>query len=130
MTPKPNNEAAASPRPKRRVPPAPGRSTLPPPPAFGWIGDIDGLTHGEIDQICQAAGKRLNEIEPSLLMPFAAVAYARRENPTLYPWATAYLLRPGEVEVGVLDEEPIDEEHLAELQEDALSNGEPMPDPV
>lgn len=125
------NRTAAERPAKRRVPPPPGRETMPPPPSFGWIGDIDGLTHGELDQIIRHAGTALKDMAGPMLLPYAAVAYARRENPELYPWSVAGLLMFNEVEAGVLelDEDQAAAEHAAALAA-SLESGEPMPDPA
>lgn len=125
----PPQPAVAAPAARRRVPPPPGRDTMPPKPSFGWIGDPEDLTHGELAEIVRHAGVSLREMDMAMLLPYAAVAYARRENQQLYPWSVAGLLKMSEVDTGVIDTGP-DEQQLADLQEAALERGEPMPDPA
>lgn len=115
---------------KRRVPPPPGREKMPPPPSFGWIGDIDGLTHGEMEEIILHSGGPLKDMAGPMLLPYAAVAYARRENKDLYPWDTVALLMFNEVEAGVLDMGEDQAQEHAAAQAAALESGEPMPDPA
>lgn len=113
---------------RRLPPPAPGRAQMPPPPSFGWIGDADDLTHGEMDEIARANGTQFMDLERTMVLPYIAVAYARRENTELYPWDTARLLKPDEVQVGVFTAD--DTAAHAAAQAIAVENGEPMPDPA
>jgi len=115
-------------KPRPLIPPAPGRASMPPPPSFGWIGDPDELTHGEMDEIARTAGRQFMDLERTMILPYVAVAYARRENRALYPWTVAKLLKPSEVMVGVLDVQG--DQELADAQEAAVENGEVMPDPA
>lgn len=114
---------------RRRVPPPPGFGLLPEPPSFGWIGDPDDLTHGELNEIVRHSGQSLRAMDMQMLLPYAAVAYARRENPEKYHWGIVSHLKIKDIETGVLDEGPTEEE-LADAQAKSIETGEPMPDPA
>jgi hypothetical protein len=112
----------------RPRPPLPrGYDKLPPKPSFGWLGNPADLTLDELDEIIREAGMNTDEMQRTTLLAYAAVAYARRQNPALYPWSTAKALRISDIDIHDFDEDE-DQAHADALQA-AMDSGEPMADP-
>lgn len=114
--------------PKRILPPPHGIEELPPPPSFGWYGDTDELTMGEIDEIVRVSGLSMKELGGPLLLAYAAVAYARREKRELYPWSCVTLLRGSDLTFSLDDDD--DTDRLEQAAEQAVQDGTEPPDPV
>lgn len=71
------------------VPPPPPGPAIPEPPSFGWIPDPRHLTVNEMLEIAQHLGSDLPNLQGQHMLPYAAVAYARREDPEKYSWDIA-----------------------------------------
>lgn len=107
------------------VPPPPrGAENMPAPPPFGWIGNPRHLTIGEMDEICLYTGKTQEQLAGLQLLPYAAVAYARRHDPDLYPWSVAALLPFLQLADGEALHAQAEQEEEAQAVAEAIEAGE------